>query len=78
MTARKSGGSEYYRKYDRLNNKMKDAGVPFGGGGRQMVMGLPDEIQDWLIGQAPEGSTLNEVIGAIITDAFHDDMDTRK
>lgn len=78
MTLRKSNGAEYLRKYRRLDNKMVAAGVTLGNGGRQMILALPDEIQDWLIGQVPEGATISEVVAAIVIDAFHDDAGAQK
>lgn len=78
MTPRQSCSAEYMRQYRRLDNKIVAAGVTLGKSGRQMIIGLPDEIQNWLIGQVPEGATISDVVAAIVTDAFHDDAGARK
>lgn len=44
-----------------------------GGGIVQMVAGLPEGIQDWLIDSIPEGATLTDLLRAIITDAYNEE-----
>lgn len=36
---------------------------------------LPQQIQTWLRDQIPAGATLEEVVAAIITDAYHESTD---
>lgn len=45
-----------------------------GGGIIQMVAGLPDPVQDWLIDQIPKDATLIEVVRAFILDAYNDEV----
>ena len=44
-----------------------------GGGIVQMVTGLPEPVQDWLINAIPEGATLTDLLRAIIADAYGDE-----
>lgn len=39
----------------------------------QMVLGLPEPIQDWLIDSIPEGATLTDMLRAIIIDAYDEE-----
>lgn len=38
-----------------------------------LIRSLPEEVGTWLAGQTPEGSTMADVIRAIITDAYHEE-----
>lgn len=44
-----------------------------GGGMVQMVAGLPEPVQDWLIDNIPEGATLTDILRAIVIDAYTDE-----
>lgn len=44
-----------------------------GGGIIQMVAGLPEPVQDWLINSIPEGATLTDMLRAIIIDAYDEE-----
>lgn len=39
----------------------------------QVLDRLPPEIYDWLVDQTPDGMTLSEAAGAIITDAYYEE-----
>lgn len=45
-----------------------------GGGTIQMVIGLPEPVQYWLIDQIPKGATLIDVVRAFILDAYNDEV----
>ena len=52
----------------------QDAGEFVTGGGIiQMVAGLPEPVQDWLINSIPEGATLTDMLRAIIIDAYDEE-----
>ena len=44
-----------------------------GGGMVQMVAGLPEPVQDWLIDGIPEGATLTDMLRAIVIDAYNEE-----
>lgn len=44
-----------------------------GGGIVQMVAGLSEPVQDWLINSIPEGATLTDMLRAIIIDAYDEE-----
>ena len=64
-----------YRPRTNFRRMVERGDIRTGGGIRQLIDGLPLDTQDWLIGQTPEGSTLQEVIRAIIVDAHYDDRE---
>lgn len=41
---------------------------------RNLISGLQPEVHIWLVKQCPKGSYLSEVIGAIIVDAYHEEI----
>jgi len=44
-----------------------------GGGTLQMIHTLPKEVGMWLVSNVPQDGTINELIAAIITDAYNDE-----
>jgi len=55
-------------------NRNRRGDFVVGGGAIQMVTGLPEPVQDWLIDQIPKGATLIEVVRAFILDAYNDEV----
>jgi hypothetical protein len=47
-------------------------------GSAALVGHMPEEVGKWLWSQVPEGASLGDAIIAIITDAYHDEMDKQK
>ena len=57
-------------------SKARAAGLidgPIGGNMGHLLRTLPPEVRHWLEGQVPPGSTVTEMIGAIITDAYYEE-----
>lgn len=44
-----------------------------GGGMVQLVVSLPEPVQDWLIDAIPEGATLSDILRAIVIDAYNEE-----
>jgi hypothetical protein len=49
--------------------------VRSGGGVHALVARLTPDCRDWLLQQMPAGTTLSEIIAAIVEDAYHDTTD---
>ena len=64
-----------YRPRTNFRRMVERGEIRTGGGILQLVDGLPLNVQDWLISQAPEGTTVQEIIRAIIVDAYHEEVD---
>lgn len=43
-----------------------------------LLRGLPPQILVWLKGQVPKGGSVGDVVRAIITDTFYDDMEKQQ
>jgi len=57
-------------------SKARAAGLidgPIGGNMGHLLRTLPPEVRHWLEGQVPPGSTITEMIGAIIADAYYEE-----
>ena len=46
---------------------------PIGGNMGQLLRSLSPEVRHWLEGQVPPGSTITEMISAIISDAYYEE-----
>lgn len=46
---------------------------PIGGNMGHLLRSLPPEVRVWLTRQIPPGSSMAEIIGAIITDAYYEE-----
>lgn len=57
---------------ERMQKAIQQRGFA-GGNIRQVYGALTLEAQDWLLRQVPEGSSVAEVVAAIITDAYLDE-----
>ena len=62
----------------RSTNTEGDRRIKAGGGMIQTLERLPEEIQDWVVDNMPPGSTLQDFIRAVITDAYYDDQEARE
>lgn len=77
--ARREQGAKVRFKYIRekvrpsIAVRLDDGRIKSGGGIRQLVLRLPNNVGEWLVEQIPEGSTLSDLLVAIITDAYHED-----
>jgi hypothetical protein len=57
-------------------SKARAAGLiegPIGGNMGQLLRSLAPEVRHWLEGEIPPGSTVTEVISAIIADAYYEE-----
>jgi len=52
-----------------------DDAVLSGGGVHALVARLTPDCRNWLLNQMPAGTTLSEMIAAIVEDAYHDSTD---
>lgn len=50
-------------------------GTPMGGIGRPFMNMLPDDVAKWLYDETPKGSTIADIVRAILVDAYNEASD---